>query len=386
MVDDDQIILEQLTESILSEARRNPDQNPRISVIDKIYKYRNDRDMYLTFTNIEYVGIHPTAFEDYDEEDQEHTIMGVYVYPCDKIVETYLSGDKEEDKEDKHSIHSGWYFSENKYANFIKYNGKGKYIPDLQTFEEPKEWLVDNKEKMMELYQEILNNKTALNQLSEFDNVLNIFQYVNLGMEVEDIVATLEDILIDFKHNEGEKHTELENDLEKNLSVLYQHDEIIGDKLKNIKGVVNKIFEFISNGENEYNIEGYNQLSDEIERLFTNYNDLHIIDPDETIKGIQNMELNEFTFDDLRIWGTKLSDKFEDTQLLGKNAPNWTTKILLRCGYSLVVDRKGGAISDIPEERVQGIFIDSSAFDLVERMDNDISRHRYPRRDYSGDS
>jgi hypothetical protein len=48
-----------ILENLFKEARRNPDKNPRTSTIDLVLKYKDDPDMYMTFTGVDYAGIYP---------------------------------------------------------------------------------------------------------------------------------------------------------------------------------------------------------------------------------------------------------------------------------------------------------------------------------------
>ena len=43
----------------LIEARRNPEQNPKVPVIDQLRKYKDDPNIFISFTDIPKVGIRP---------------------------------------------------------------------------------------------------------------------------------------------------------------------------------------------------------------------------------------------------------------------------------------------------------------------------------------
>jgi len=65
----------------LSEARRNPNDNPRVSVYDKLKQYKDRDDIYITFTDINKVGIKPMS--------DFNTPNGIYTYPLKEIWEEY---------------------------------------------------------------------------------------------------------------------------------------------------------------------------------------------------------------------------------------------------------------------------------------------------------
>jgi len=64
-------------EMYISERRRNPDQNPRISAYDALLKYKDDSDMYISFTSKRKIGINPAS--DYN------TPLSIYTYPLKEI-------------------------------------------------------------------------------------------------------------------------------------------------------------------------------------------------------------------------------------------------------------------------------------------------------------
>ena len=56
-----------------SEKRRNPEMNPHISAWDYVDKYKNDPDVYISFTTIDKIGINPRSVY--------NTPNGIYCYP-----------------------------------------------------------------------------------------------------------------------------------------------------------------------------------------------------------------------------------------------------------------------------------------------------------------
>lgn len=62
-----------LFEESLEEARRNPEKNPKISSADALRAYKDNPDIYISFTDINKIGINPKS--DYDSPN------GIYTYP-----------------------------------------------------------------------------------------------------------------------------------------------------------------------------------------------------------------------------------------------------------------------------------------------------------------
>ena len=94
--------------SLKQEARRNPDRNKRISAYDALKPYKDDPDMYITFTEIDKLGINPKS--------EFNTPIGIYCYPLKEIWVEY-------DIESKESI-----------GKVVPFAGKHPYI-----------WLIEKK-------------------------------------------------------------------------------------------------------------------------------------------------------------------------------------------------------------------------------------------------
>lgn len=61
----------------LSEKRRNPELNPKISAYDALKPYKDDPDIYISFTKIDKIGVNPsTVF---------NTPVGIYTYPLKEM-------------------------------------------------------------------------------------------------------------------------------------------------------------------------------------------------------------------------------------------------------------------------------------------------------------
>ena len=70
-----------LTAKLLVETRRNPELNPKISAYMALKPYSNNDDYYISFTDIDKIGIYP--------QSQFRTPLGIYTYPLKEVWEKY---------------------------------------------------------------------------------------------------------------------------------------------------------------------------------------------------------------------------------------------------------------------------------------------------------
>ena len=68
----------------LLEARRNPEKNPHIGAWDLFFKYKDDPNVYISFTTIDKLGINPNS--------KFNTPNGIYTYPIKEFYENYIHG------------------------------------------------------------------------------------------------------------------------------------------------------------------------------------------------------------------------------------------------------------------------------------------------------
>jgi hypothetical protein len=95
------------------EARKNPAQNPKLSPIEQLRKYKDDPDIFISFKSVPFVHINPAY--------PFNTPAGVYFYPLKVFWEMHTS-----------DFEAGKFpskFATNlRYIHVIKYNGKGERI------------------------------------------------------------------------------------------------------------------------------------------------------------------------------------------------------------------------------------------------------------------
>lgn len=63
------------------EARRNPELNPKISAYEALKQYKDDPDIYISFTDVNKIGIKPLS--------EYNTPNGIYTYPLKEIWKEY---------------------------------------------------------------------------------------------------------------------------------------------------------------------------------------------------------------------------------------------------------------------------------------------------------
>ena len=63
---------------IITEARSHSNLNPKITLFENLYQFRNNKDYFVTFNSISKVGINPNS--------KWRSISGVYAYPLDFIL------------------------------------------------------------------------------------------------------------------------------------------------------------------------------------------------------------------------------------------------------------------------------------------------------------
>ena len=111
------------------EARKNPEMNPHIGAWDYVDKYQYDPDVYISFTEIDKIGLNP--------QSKYNTPLGIYTYPLKEFAEKYIFGsmsavDEYNKLHIKNTVGSYAPFAGNaKYINFIRCKDKANFIEDM---------------------------------------------------------------------------------------------------------------------------------------------------------------------------------------------------------------------------------------------------------------
>ena len=80
----------------IGEARRNPEQNPKVSAYEQLKPYFDDENAYISFTSVDKLGINPRS--------KFNTPLGIYSYPLKEIKEFYDDTNNDWDKTEKINV------------------------------------------------------------------------------------------------------------------------------------------------------------------------------------------------------------------------------------------------------------------------------------------
>ena len=111
---------------LLTERRSHPELNPHISAWDYLEQYKNDSDVYISFTEIDKIGINPLSYF--------NTPLGIYCYPLHEFVKKYIKDIDFTLQKDKYNRTIGGYApfaGECPYINFIRVKDKLHFIEDM---------------------------------------------------------------------------------------------------------------------------------------------------------------------------------------------------------------------------------------------------------------
>jgi hypothetical protein len=107
------------------ELRKNPEMNPHIGAWDYVDKYKDDDDVYISFTEIDKIGINP--------QSKFNTPVGIYTYPLKQFYKLYLKPALNLDNiRNRDTVGQYAPFAGNsKYVNFIRCKNKANFIEDM---------------------------------------------------------------------------------------------------------------------------------------------------------------------------------------------------------------------------------------------------------------
>lgn len=149
----------------LLEARRNPEQNPKLSLIDVLRKYKDDPNIFITFRGVPHLNIN-TRYT-------FNTPMGVYFYPLQALWKKYKYDFENYKLPSQYAV--GF-----RYCFISRYNGKGKkeirdtnaytHADRMRDFDELRKlgYDVDN------AFSQIPDNSYTQNEFGKFWNTVNV--------------------------------------------------------------------------------------------------------------------------------------------------------------------------------------------------------------------
>ena len=344
----------------LAEARKNPDKNPKISAYEALKKYKDNPDIYITFTDLNKVGIKPIT--DYD------TPNGIYTYPLKEIWKQNI---------DKYK--NTWnipYAARREYIHVLEYNGKTKFLEDMS-----KNYTKDdyNKDivKIKDIFFKRFNPKKYKSNLN-----INTYYIVENGnnkttftkMYLKDYQYIIKNFnkLIDYLKKEI--HTPYllskeELDIEKNFKI-----EFFGsDNTSELFNVFTDIL-LQNNRKNKFE-RLFNVLKKDLAEIKNN-----VIDAVNYFEGNNNVINDEMFNTFVNNCIKEAKDKNPITlmwyitgkiaQYSNNNQPSqeWNN-ILRELGYVGMADKSGAGIIH-PAEPIQAVFFSTKAINIVETIRN----------------
>jgi hypothetical protein len=97
-------------------ARRNPEQNPKVSAYDYLKRWSDDPDVYISFTKLDKLGLNPRSIF--------NTPLGIYTYPLKEAWEKY-----EVDKERTLKVLP--FAAQHPYIWVVRNLHQGKFVEDM---------------------------------------------------------------------------------------------------------------------------------------------------------------------------------------------------------------------------------------------------------------
>lgn len=309
------------------EARRNPEMNPHIGAWDYVDKYKDDKDVYISFTEIDKIGINPRS--------KYNTPVGIYTYPLKGFVEKYIGYPDEgtyKDSFSKSTLGSFAPFAGNaKYINFIKVKDKTHFINDMY-----KDYGSNNYDRDIKILEKIYKDQLASDRY-----------------EITDLYSF-------FKKSKKDSFT------------IFYFDETTQDGEITIGRVSDVDRKGVSiDGEfieyhNIYSIKRYNKLIWENPEYKDYTGDDGVSFDDIIQKGqMTAKEKNPIMsmWNITRLLAEKLSNNTKQA------STKWNLILSKDLGYSGFADKSGKGYIH-PSEPMQAVFFNTRAFEVITRVEN----------------
>lgn len=301
------------------ELRSNPDKNTFTGPWEMADKYKHDKSVFITFTDIDKVGINP--------QSKYNTPIGIYCYPLVEFAYRHLPDFPNKEMYSNSVGEYAPFAGHSKYVSFLKLSGKGgKFVDDMY-----KDYGSDDYDRDIEKLKKLYGASYPKQSLFIDYIVLNATTVINDTLDherdIDDrrLLLVAHTLLLKY----GKKTQEKEKDVFYFLKI-YAKDR---DKSKLEKNLKYLFQEGIS-------------LED-------------IIDEGLTTAKHQNPVTSMWNITrllSLRIAGTN-------------GASVMWNKILRGLGYAGFADRTGAGIIH-PSEPMQAMFLTTQAFTVIERFEN----------------
>ena len=337
------------------EKRKFAEKNPFIGAWDVLAKYVNDPDVYISFTDIDKIGINPRSVYE--------TPLGIYTYPLKEFYEKYLYDYMRGDYQGlgrfteltptnlKH-VGIATQFSIGKFApfaggtlyiNFIRSNNIPKVVNDMY-----KDYTESDLNKDINIlkkkYSKIeFHDQKKLNSIPK-DILKDIFEYRVMNKKLPSLIKY---------------HKELP-DVYKYFVKLFK-----GDTVKLVTQI-NRMFH-----------DKYPFTEDKFYKMFYNINQ-YVFEDEVITLGIAETNTRHPIS---KMWSItrKLAKKLTNYESSIKLSTKWNSILSKDLGYSMFADKSGERIIHSGEP-MQAVFLNTKAFTLLDRLPNvpnkDINKAR----------
>lgn len=325
----------------LEEARKNPDKNRKISAYEALKKYKDDPNIYISFTELKKIGIKPIT--------EYNTPNGIYTYPLKEIWD-----DIEDEMGTKFSIP---FAGDRPYIFVLKYNGAKKFVNNMHTDYTSKNYDEDVK-KLKEIFISYIEKNKIIDKLILKDTI-SMSSTKNIKKFYKEIYTKFSKELNDIKCSELFAFNMMKNILSDfNIDTYDKTIENISDYFFDIK--YSDTFYDLDNGKT-YPLLPLNKVKQNIEKI--------------TVSDFDEMNWNQLLRDAIATAEKKnpISIFWNLTRLManyvkGDNSQNWNN-ILRQLGYVGFADKSAkGYIHEA--EPLQAMFLTTAAFKVEEMIMN----------------
>ena len=329
---------------VISEARKNPDMNPKISAYDALRKYKDDSDIYITFTEINKVGIFPMS--------GFNTPNGIYTYPLQQIWKEYRI-------DQKRSISQAVPFAGDRpHIQVLRLKNKKGFVDDMYKDYTSSDYDKDI-EKIRELFSTITDDVQQTFDFFKKDVKIPTDRTVGRKVKVKRVGVPNE--------NEDEKLLSLSEYESYKDTMFNQIDKLIASKFfKNNKD----LYEFILGYTSIYkNFHWKNSIKNSVDIIKQKFGYSNI-----SIEGVINFATQTAKFKSPIgiFWSItmRLSQDGSTSQILGSHSDTQKWNNLLRkLGYSGFADKSGRGIIH-PSEPMQAVFLQKDVLQHLETVLN----------------
>jgi hypothetical protein len=317
------------------EARKNPEMNPKISAYEALKKYKDDPDIYVSFTDLNKIGIKPLS--------GFNTPNGIYTYPLKEIWKEYRIDQKKS------------------VGKVVPFAGDREYIQVIR---------LKNKKGFVE---DMYRDYTSKDYDRDIKKLESIFE--KDIKKPEEFILNIENIIID----ELSKYEDLFYRIStffKGIKVIFKDND---DIYENITFLLNALNDLIKNQPDKYQGKNifpkFKRKIDKLKKeIYKNLNIVLINQFEEKANELSYIHspIGHFWYITYELSKTKDTDK-----ILGKhsNTQKWNN-LLRKLGYTGFADKSGRGLIHISEP-IQAFFLQKDVIEHVETVLN---------KDYSGDS